>query len=148
MNIFNHLIKEEEIIGISPLYDRTYSDINGRVNVLHYFRIHLKHTSILIDSPEFLSGVDTMQHEEWLNQYHIARRCISEYVQEIDAISACADRIKRADESIKHISQQVKDILHDLAPTTEILMGQVNKKVAALMNTIDGLHDLVSARAY
>lgn len=83
MNIFEHLIKDTEIIGISDL--NALEDDRGpaRSNYTTYsFRVYTKNHSILIVSPEF-APEKKEQKDKWLRKYLDARSLIAKQIDEI-----------------------------------------------------------------
>ncbi len=84
MNIFDHLIKDTEIIGISDL--NCSEDDRGPSRSLYTtysFRVYTKNHSILIVSNEFAPDKKE-QKDNWLRKYLEARTLIAKQIDEIE----------------------------------------------------------------
>jgi len=95
MEIFNHIIKTEEIIGISPLYAQPSKDpaMRSLYNSFRYvFEVHCKSRSIEITSDYFLPGEGdkaVAKYMKWEHEYYTERDKIKELLKE--PISTSAD---------------------------------------------------------
>jgi len=85
MNIFDHLIKDTEIIGISDL--NASEDNRGTTHspyTTYSFSVYTKNHSILIVSPEF-SNAFKEKKDNWIRKYLDARSLISKQIGEIES---------------------------------------------------------------
>lgn len=75
MEIFGHIIKDEEIIGIAPLYAQRHTDpvMVSLYNAFRFsFEVHCKQTSIKIESEYFFTDknpAETIKAEDWKKKY-------------------------------------------------------------------------------
>src|SRR5690606_4355332 len=77
MRVFDHLILDTEIIGISPLAIHGSANVaKGRIQ--YSFRIYTKSNTILITSPDFLS-----EDEQWRDRYFQVRELVAAQIQEL-----------------------------------------------------------------
>lgn len=83
MNIFDHLIKDTEIIGIGPLNSTETQPGSKTTTIVEYtFRVFTKSSAITIYSPAFeLSKAQLI--DAWLKKYVIVREKIAEQIGEL-----------------------------------------------------------------
>lgn len=87
MNIFGHLIKDTEIIGISEITSREEIPGDKSTAVLSYhFRVYTKASSILITSPEF-GKHQSESASAWLNNFCSIKQHIAAQIGEITTTS-------------------------------------------------------------
>lgn len=83
MNIFDNLIKDTEIIGISQL--NATDDDRGTVHspyTTYSFRLFLKNTHLTIYSPDF-SKQQSVDKDAWLKKYLHYRSIIAVQIGEV-----------------------------------------------------------------
>lgn len=83
MNIFEHLIKDTEIIGIGPINSTETTPGSSTTRQVEYtFRVFTKASSITIYSPAF-NMANTVGIDAWLKKYVIIREIIAEQIGEL-----------------------------------------------------------------
>lgn len=81
MNIFNHLIKDTEIIGITDI-NAIKDHRHCAAYTTYSFRVITKSNSFLVVSPEF-SDADKKNRFRWLKNYLNIRSLIAEQIGEV-----------------------------------------------------------------
>jgi len=83
MNIFDNLIKDTEIIGISALTSNDESRGTTEDPYTSFvFKVYLKNTQLAIYSPEF-SKSQVQKKDAWLKKYLVAREAIAQQIGEL-----------------------------------------------------------------
>jgi hypothetical protein len=83
MNIFDHLIKDTELIGIGPLNSTESTPGSESTTIVEYsFRVFTKSSSIVIYSPAF-SKKQGANADEWLKKYLEVRSKVADQIGEL-----------------------------------------------------------------
>jgi len=94
MDIFGHLINDQEIIGISPLFSQAHTDQSMQVlyKCFRYlFYVHTKQQSVSIQSDYFypeqgnevLNKEDKDKRNQWRSDYNKARQMVADHIGEL-----------------------------------------------------------------
>lgn len=81
MNIFDNIIKDTELIGISELLSQ---DLPGQL-VQFYFTVYTHSNKINITSPNFSTAFKLAAKDAWLKKYLEIRAHIAEQIGELNA---------------------------------------------------------------
>ncbi len=76
MNIFDHLLDERKIIGISPLSTHG-SSTHGPIS--YSFRVYLESNTVLIISPDYKE-----ENEGWKTEYIRVRNMVADQIKELN----------------------------------------------------------------
>lgn len=144
MNIFGHLIKETEIIGIGPPHAHV-TEFNGpyqnddKKETKFCFRILTRCNQVLIDSPIFLKK-DADKINAWTTEYIRIQNLVAVQIGELpgDTVRAHIDNVEDA---YQKAQVDVNRLLQDLVPADQHA-GPVNPKIETVFQSLQQLRNL------
>jgi len=137
MNIFDTLIKDTEIIGISMYTAHEQYALSKLIS--YSFRIITHNSSVLISSS--LMDPDAEDAGKWLNRYALIRHKVRMQIEDLDISDIKVPHIEKVGDAYETLKDQLNNLFADLTPA-EHSQEPINPRISEIYESIRSLRDL------